>query len=411
MQDAGRAPTTTPLPGTKTSCALLTLLTILMAWPSPTALSVWVRPAYFALLSWFFWRATRGMPELRGQPLRLVRSGFLVLFASFTISATIHVSGLDERLTTLAYLRAVCEHGALLLLGTTLLSYGMMLWIPHVLASHQLLDDEFRRQQGELRAAETARSHLEERLVDADRRGMLGELAASIAHDLRNPLTIVKGTAESLCRRPRSQAEIAEHTAIIQRNIDKADKTIGALIDLARPRRAELEPVDPLGPLQEIVALLRVEAKRRRIDLRIGAMAADLPPVHTDRMLLIQVLLNLVLNALQASPAPGHVTVTARRRGDAMLLLVADRGSGLPDAVRHRLFTPFFTTKSTGTGLGLASCRRIAGELGGSVRLYPRHRGGARAVLALPLRQGNGPASASIPATADGERQWAGSNC
>lgn len=409
MGDAA-APATTPLPGTRTSCALLTILTVLMAWPTRgPELSVWVRPAYFALLAWFFWRATRCTPELPGQPMRLVRGGFLVLCASFTGSAAIHVSGLGDRIAMLTYMRTACEHGAMLLLGTTLLSYGMMLWIPHVLASHRLLDDEFRRQRGELRAAESARSVLEERLVDADRRGMLGELAASIAHDLRNPLTIVKGTAESLCRRPRSATEIAEHTAVIRRNIDKADRTIDALIELARPHAPQLAPLEPAAPLHEVVALLHVEARRRRLDLRVAPPAGRLPTVHSDRVLVIQVLLNLVLNAMQASTGPNPVTMAVRVRRGALLWLVEDRGSGLPATVRSQLFTPFFTTKTTGTGLGLASCRRIARELGGEVRLYPRLRGGTRAVLAVPLHTGS--ASASDAVAADGKGAWASCNC
>lgn len=410
MAQGDGTPSTSPVPGTNLSCALLTLLTVLTAWLPPTVMAVWLRPAYFALLAWFFWRATRCTPDLPGQPMRLVRSGFLVLFASFSGSAVIHACGLHDRLPVLDYLRGVCEHGALLLLGTTLLSYGMMLWIPHVLASRRLLDDEFQRQRGELLAAENARSHLEERLVDADRRGMLGELAASIAHDLRNPLTVVKGTAESLCRRPRTQAEIVEHTAIISRNIEKADRTIDALIDLARPHAPVLESIDALSPLQEVLALLRVEARRRRLELRIDASPGEQLRLHTDRVLVIQVLLNLVLNALQATLG-GTVRLATRRCAGGVLLLVEDRGSGLPAETRRQLFTPFFTTKATGTGLGLASCRRITSQLGGTVRLYPRHRGGARAVLALPTHAPASPASPMATRAADGERQWAGTNC
>ncbi len=402
------------LPGTGTSCALLTVLTILLAWPSPPPeLAVLVRPCYFALLSWFFWRATRASPELQGQPMRLVRGGFLILLVAFTISALIHFAGIRDAEGLTDYLRQVCESGALFLLGTTLTAYGLMLWIPQVLASNQLLAEHSARQRGALQDSESARSQLEQRLVDADRRGMLGELAATVAHDLRNPLTIVKGTAESLCRKQRTSAEIAEHTQIIQRNIDKADRTIDALIALARPRAQEPEDLDPGEVLADVADLLHVEAQRRAVKLTVARAGADAGTVRTDRTLVAQALLNLVLNAVQATPDGGSVRLVARhlRRGgrNVVAFAIEDRGHGLPPDVRARVFTPFFTTKAAGTGLGLSSCRRIAGELRGGLKLYPRRRGGARSLLLLPARpEAGSPAGAAV---ADERGRWAVTNC
>lgn len=399
----GTHPALPTLPGMRTSCALLTVLTILLAWPQPPeALGLLVRPAYFALLSWFFWRTTRASPALQQQPMRLVRGGFMILCAAFTLSAAIPLLGADPTAPLLAYLRHVCERGALFLLGTTLTAYGLMLWIPQVLASHRLLEEHAARQRGALQDAESARSQLEQHLVEADRRAMLGELAATIAHDLRNPLTIVKGTAESLCRRPRSAEEILEHTAVIRRNIDKADRTIAALIGLARPRPVERADHAPGSVLTEIVDLLQVAANRSGVHLVIDPASARCPAITTDRTLLGQALLNLALNAVQATASGGSVRLLARevRRGATVgvAFAVEDRGVGLSAGVRGRLFTPFFTTKATGTGLGLSSCRRIAGELRGRLQLYPRTRGGTRAVLLLPA---SAPPTAPTNATAE----------
>ena len=406
-------PTTAALPGTRLSCALLTVLTILLAWPNQAPwVGVVVRAGYFALLTGFFWRTTRDSPALEGQPMRLVRGGFLVLSLAFVTSAAIHLAGLEDRHPGFTYLRAVCERGALFLLGTTLISYGLMLWLPQVLASHRLLGEHYARQRGELQLAESTRSQLEQRLVEADRRGMLGELAASIAHDLRNPLTIVVGTAESLCRKPRSNAEVAEHTAVIRRNIEKADRTIQTLIDLARPRTQIQGDVPALEVLTEISGLLQVEAQRRRVPLHVFPDHGDPPHLRTDRTLLAQALLNLALNALQASTdSDGGVDLRARRfrlgGRERIAVVVADRGSGLPPEVHSRLFTPFFTTKANGTGLGLSSCRRIASELHGALRLYPRHRGGARAILLLPAD----PDSPLVRENADEAPAWAATSC
>ncbi|MFY9342610.1 MAG: ATP-binding protein [Planctomycetota bacterium] len=404
------------LPGTHASCALLTVLTILLAWPEPpAAFAAIVRPAYFALLAWFFWRRTRNARGLDGQPMRLVRGGFLILFVAFTTSAAIQIAGVEAGHGVYAYLRYVCERGALFLLGTTLIAYGLMLWIPQVLTSHRLLAEHAAAQDHALHDAEAAQSRLEDRLVDADRRAMLGELAASIAHDLRNPLTIVKGTAESLCRRPRTSHEVAEHTAVIRRNIDKADRTIEALIGLARPRQTDPADVAATELLAEVADLVHVEARRRSVKLTVAPERHGRVVLRTDRTLCSQALLNLLLNAVQATGHGGEVRLFAsavRRAGrELVLFAVEDRGVGLPPSVRRALFTPFFTTKATGTGLGLASCRRIAHELGGSLRLYPRTGGGTRALFLLATAPPATPASAAGTAAADEQRQWANTGC
>ena len=381
-----------PLPslrGARTSCALLTVLTILLAWPQPpAALAVVVRPCYFALLCCFFWLTGRSSDQLRGQAMRLVCFGFLVLWVSATAAAVIYFADLEPRHAAFVYLRHTCDQGAMFLLGTTLISYGLMLWIPQVLDSHRRLGVDVAQKSGALQLAETARSQLERQLVEADRRAILGELAASIAHDLRNPLTIVKGTAESLCRKPRSREEIAEHTDVIRRNIDKADHTIRSLIDLGKPRANSPERQSARDGFRGVLDLVQIEGRRRQVSfmVQIAGDGAE-PQLHVDRTLLAQALLNLLLNAVQASPPGGTVVLRARRGPGPQpttVLAIEDRGSGLPVPVRDRLFAPFFTTKSNGTGLGLISCRRIAAELGGRLGLFPRHRGGARAILVLP---------------------------
>ena len=131
-----------------------------------------------------------------------------------------------------------------------------------------------------------------------------------------------------------------------------------------------------------------VEVESRRVDVRV--IGQESPEVfgQVDRKLLGQVLLNLVLNAMQASPPHSKVKLRARyitlddRR--FAVLAVEDRGHGIQPTVRRSLFTPFFTTKPGGTGLGLLSSRKIVDDLGGNIRLFPRTRGGARSLLVFP---------------------------
>ncbi|MFK7740993.1 MAG: sensor histidine kinase [Planctomycetota bacterium] len=392
------------LPRPRTSCALLTLFTVLIAWPSPRPeVSVLVHPAFFALLTWFFWRTARASTALQSQPMRLVTGGFFVLWLGFTLAAAIHFSGLERDYSAAAYLRQTCERGAWFVLGTTLLAYGLMLWIPEIVRSHELLAAHAEDQKGQLKKAASERSELEQRLVEADRLGMLGELAASIAHDLRNPLTIVKGTAESLCRRPRDAREIAEHTDVIRRNIERADRTIESLIDLARPKAGQLQRLAIDAVLHETAELLQVEARRRRVTLQV--LESRCTEVDADHTLLAQALMNLTLNALHASAQDRTIRLGARSFGEWLAIYIEDRGIGLSDEVRQKLFQPFFTTKRSGTGLGLPSCRRIANELGGELRLYPRSGGGARALLWLPRAGQAGRQSTDAPAPSGGHSQ------
>jgi signal transduction histidine kinase len=391
------------LPGAVLHCVLLTVLTVtlsaLTGWTEREAL---VRPLFFALLYSFFRSTGQRYPHIRDLPLRLVESGFLVLTLGAAASAAMVTLDPDGP-PWCAQLRLVLDRGAIFLLGLVLIAYGIVLWLPLLLENHRQLADSFRKSQGDLREAESARTTLEQKLVEQHRLTILGELAASIAHDLRNPFAIVQGAADALLRKSRSPDAVAEHAAIIRRGVEKADRTIQALIDVGRPRRAERRALPLAEPVREVLALVQVEGRRRGVAF---AAAVEGIAVRADRELLVQVLLNLALNAAQASPANGTVHVRARpcrwRGGRSVAIVVEDRGHGLPPEARHRLFTPFYTTRSGGTGLGLLSSRRLAVEMDGCLGLYPRRRGGARALLVLPAADASAPAGdAAREATRD----------
>jgi signal transduction histidine kinase len=392
VPDAGPPPLRA-LPGALLHCALLTVLTVALA-----AVTGWseselaLRPLFFALLFSFLRTTGARHPHIHGPAMKLCEAGFLVLTLASATSAVLALLPPQMQATWFAAVRHSLDQGAVSLLGFVLLAYGLVLWIPLVLESHRQLAASMERTKDELHESESARSHMEQRLLDAHRLSMLGELAAGVAHDLRNPLTIVKGAAEALVRKARTQEQVAEHADIIKRGVERADKTIQALIDLGRPRSAARGPIALDEAAAEALRLVQVEGRRKQ--LRFVATTNRLA-VNADRDLLLQALVNLLLNAAHASPHHATVEITARRfRGgdgarvhDVVAIAVEDRGEGIPDDVRHQLFTPFFTTRKGGTGLGLLSCRRIAQELGGGLGLYPRTGGGARALLVLPTAQ------------------------
>lgn len=380
------APPDVTVPGGLVSFFLLTVLTVLIAlFAENEEIDPVLRPLYFAVLFSFFYAIGREQPEIRGLPFRLIERGFFVLTLGFSTAAamrTLEIS-FDNEIDSL--LLTTLERGAVFLLGTSLISYGIMLWIPQLLQSQRVLRERYDRTQGKLVLSETARSRMEQRFVEADRLHALGELAAGVAHDLRNPLAIIKGAASSLAQPNRTPAELTEHTDVICRNIDRAERTIASLLDLGRPRELSKRPVIFDRVVRDVLRLVEVES--RRFDVRVLRGCEPGVVGDADPKLLGQVLLNLVLNAMQASPEHSEVRVRARSfcldGHELAVLAVEDRGHGIQPTVRSSLFTPFFTTKPGGTGLGLLSSRKIVDDLGGKIGLFPRTRGGARSVLVL----------------------------
>ncbi len=375
-----------PITATRTSCVLLTVITVVLAlFSDDWRVGVLVRPLYFALLFGFLHGIGRSEPKLVRLPFRLVQSGFLVLTLAFTASAAIHLEVLPLEPQFGDSLLDQCERGAVFLLALSLIGYGILLWIPELLESQRILRANFQRARGQLRLSERARDKMELRLVDADRLRAVGEIAAGAAHDLRNPLAIVKAAAESLDQ--ESAPGLGEYIDVIRRNVDRAERTIQSLLDLGKPAQLTIADIDAAAVVEETLALVRVEARRRDVSLQMAIQPGL--QLRADRKLLVQALLNLVLNALQASPAGTQVelrTRTFHAQGTSFAaLVIADRGSGIDAQAAKRLFTPFHTTKSDGTGLGLLSSRRILEELGGRIGLRRRPRGGAFATVVLPL--------------------------
>jgi two-component system nitrogen regulation sensor histidine kinase GlnL len=220
-------------------------------------------------------------------------------------------------------------------------------------------------------------------------------LAAGLAHEIKNPLAGLQGSAELLAREATGSAR--EYAQVIAREAKRVDGLVRELLDLARPAALQLEPVNVHSILDDVLLLARGMPGGDRASFT-QRFDPSLPPVQADREKLTQVVLNLVRNAMDAvAGVPGaevifETSVASLRLRSASgrtrplaRIAVLDNGPGIPEAMLTRLFTPFATSKAHGTGLGLAVSRRILDAHGGRVEVKNRASGGAEATIYLPL--------------------------
>lgn len=267
-------------------------------------------------------------------------------------------------------------------------SFEIVLWIAvGYVTGHYADRERAAREEAEASAQasrEAARGLLEAQaqLRQADRLATLGLLAANLAHEVRNPLASLKGIADMLrAEFPRGHAR-GELIDILDQEVQRLDGVVGTYLESARParddRRAELREV-----VEGVRTLLDGEARKRAVRV----LAEISPPelvLPLARDLVRQVLINLVLNSLQAVGAGGSVWVRGFRTESSTDLVVDDDGPGFPPEIERHEPRPFFTTRSHGTGLGLPIVRGIVGSHGGELRLERRPGGGARVVVSFP---------------------------
>jgi two-component system, LuxR family, sensor kinase FixL len=228
----------------------------------------------------------------------------------------------------------------------------------------------------------STRVQMEDRLREQAALVRLGEMAAVIAHEVKNPLAAVRGAIQVIGNRlPGGSREAAVITDIIAR-IDTLNQLVKDLLLFARPPQPQLLPLDVSLVLEATAALLRQDAAHAGMHVTITGQA---PPVMADAELLKIVFINLFVNSSQAMKGHGDVGVTVAAGDGSCLIVVTDTGPGIPAAARERLFTPFFTTKSRGTGLGLSTVKRLLEAHHGSIELESAETGGTRATIRLPL--------------------------
>jgi two-component system, NtrC family, sensor histidine kinase HydH len=244
-----------------------------------------------------------------------------------------------------------------------------------------MLADAQRRVAGRYRRAaeslEVANRELREsyeHLRRANRLSALGEIAAGLAHEIRHPLASIGGALEIIESRASADSPEAEFSKLARTELHRLDRLVAEFLQYARPHEPELREMPMREVVERVMALARVEADRASVTLRTDMSPAE-PAAFIDPRQIEQVLLNVVLNAIQASPSGGQVMVRESIDPREVVIDVSDEGSGIPDEDLPRIFSPFFTTREKGTGLGLAIAHRIVTTHGGSIEVMPRSAG------------------------------------
>ena len=224
-------------------------------------------------------------------------------------------------------------------------------------------------------------------VLRAEQLAALGQLAAGVAHEVRNPLTSIKMLvqAELESRSPGGMAP--EDLKVIVSEVLRMERSLQSFLDYARPPHPERQQIDLETVVQNVLGLIRVRAERQRVEMQLVSPEVGVP-IMADVNQMQQVVLNLALNALDAMPQGGCLTFTTGRRGDFAELTVVDTGPGISEDMQERLFQPFSTNKETGLGLGLVITRRILEAHGGRVSAENLKGHGAAFRVSLPVGEG-----------------------
>jgi PAS domain S-box-containing protein len=225
-----------------------------------------------------------------------------------------------------------------------------------------------------------------------------GRMAVGLAHEIRNPLGAIRGAVQLLARELAAEPRLTEYTTVLTSEVDRVNRIIEMLLNLARPVPVRLVPLN-LHQLLERVALLTEEAARARRVAAVRRYDPSLPPILGDEDRLVQVFHNLVRNAMDAMGAGGTLTLATRVSMNPLFgkidlgagqrsmveVQVIDEGSGIPAAARAKIFDPFFTTKDHGLGLGLAICHQILEQHRGAIHVDSEEGRGTTVTCFLPI--------------------------
>jgi len=208
-------------------------------------------------------------------------------------------------------------------------------------------------------------------------------MAAGVAHELRNPLSSIKGLALILKSKFEQQSSGTEAADILISEVERLDRSISELLDYSRPETLKMRGLQLVQPIKNAIRLIRSDAQAENIEI-IEKYEDENRLVEGDQDKLTQLFLNLFLNSLQAMNNGGTITVSTKHGDGEATIAVADTGQGIDETLREKIFDPYFTTKNDGTGLGLSLSAKIIEDHRGSITIESTKGHGTTVTIILP---------------------------
>lgn len=232
----------------------------------------------------------------------------------------------------------------------------------------------------------TEQKEIEKLIQQTERLVSLGELMAGVAHEIRNPLAAIRGFVQYL-QNNISNSEKSEYITIILKEVDSINHVIQQLLDFAAPSKNFYSSININQLIEEVLILINTSHRSNNIDIELS-LDHQLPTLYLDKELMKQALLNLIINAIQAIPAQGIIQISTKLSSNQkyQLICIKDNGEGIPEALLNKIFNPFFTTKLSGTGLGLPIVQKIIASHKGKITIKNNvNSTGVTVEIALPI--------------------------
>lgn len=255
------------------------------------------------------------------------------------------------------------------------------------------LIDELTESQKELKNSYSQLRDSKDELIRSEKLAYTGRVAASVAHEVRNPLTNaamsiqqLKKNCASKCKLPKLHEIALRHYGIMEKNIERINYLITELLNCARPPKLNLEPYEIHRVLENILDSVKTKLNLQRIKV-VKELARKPRTITVDKEQMGRALLNIILNAIEAMPKGGRLTVITESNENLFIIRIEDTGKGIPQQDIIRIFDPFFSTKYEGVGLGLTLCYGIIVSHGGTIEVESKLRKGTTLTVSLPVEQ------------------------
>jgi two-component system CheB/CheR fusion protein len=229
----------------------------------------------------------------------------------------------------------------------------------------------------------TERKTLQEKLIISERLAAIGQLASNVGHEIRNPLGVIKNSAYFLNMKLKDTADekVVKHLEILDKKVNSANLIISDLLDFAKKKPPALDQADLNEAVKSALSCVTVP-ENIKVEIKLG----EIPKMLLDTEQVQRVCQNLILNAVQAMPEGGKLTIQTTKQDDSAKLIVRDTGVGIPKENMPKLFTPLFSTKAKGIGLGLVICKQTVESHGGNITVESKVGEGSTFTVKLPIR-------------------------